>query len=979
MKIKSSIYYLLFFLISINPLLYAQTGSLSGVISDAKEKSFISSATVTIRLLEKDAKLSNGIIGRISDKRGNFNFEDVPIGNYQIKVSYVGYITSTQNIEVISGKNNVYKIELTPDIKSLQEVLVTGASGKSQKGVAEVSVSRVDAAALTKQTTYDGLSQLLAGKIPGVKISTTSGSAGNGFRFDVRSGGGLNGTGQPAIILDGVWVNNNYKDIASGGQVLSELSAIDAESIETVEVLKGSAATALFGASGSNGVVIIKTKKGLKNQVPGSYTIDLKSTIGRNEQSKAYTKDMILTYQDANNVFRKGNVLENSANVNGNGNGFNYFFGYTSRDEEGILRTNEWTRKSLRANFQTVLSNKLTIGVNSTYMINNTTVPDGDNALDGYLGATCFYGPVSAGGAGSYSSIDSAGVDNIRNYKRDHRLIASIDVNYIPFENFGIKAILGYDALHTRNDTYYPSDQNYFFFTNGFRYAESQTTDKYNLDLSGDYSWRFNDSYLMKSTIGLQGFINQDKQFGLSKMDFPSKYITDVGAGAVFQGANEYFNNSRSLGIYFNQELNITDKYFFSAGLRNDYSSSIGIDAPSIIYPHVSGAVRLDRIIDLGALNFFKLRSAYGESGVLPGLLDGSIQRWNSLLTGEGVGASLGATGNPSIKPERIKEFEIGLEFELSNSYGIDFTYFRQFANNSIFTVDLPPSTGLAGSPQNIGSIDGWGFEGNLYGRFFRTNDYQLDANLIWNYANNEVTDLGVASPVFGGFDDVNTISVGHPKAGFLVKKVLGADFLPDGTFNGTLVDTALSLVGTPVAPHNGSFSLTFRFLGDFTFNTLTEWSLGGMIYNDTRKFGTQFNNNFEYNTLSAQLGVTPDSNIKLLVPKTAEYNQAANRFAQLDPTQPGSLGFFESSDFIRLRELSLKYDATNLFRNIIPESFKNVSLAVSVHNLALFTKYSFPDPEVNTYGANVRLSRGTDFNTLQSPRSFFGTISIGF
>lgn len=965
--------------VAINSALFSQTGSVSGKVTDTQGKSVIASATVTMALIDKDSKISKTLMGRISDKKGKFNFEIVPIGKYQLRVSCVGYVAATQSVEIMPNKNTESNVELTPDILFSQEVVVTGAASKSQKGVAEVAVAKVEAASLNKQANYSGLSQLIAGKVSGVKMSTTSGNVGGGFRFDVRSGAGLNGIGQPAVVVDGIWVNNNYKDIGSGGQVLSELSAIDAESIESIEILKGSAGTALFGAIGSNGVVLIKTKKGLKDQEAGSYTIDLKSTIGRNEQSRAYSQDMILSYQDANNIFRKGDVLENTASINGNGNGFNYFVGFNSRNEQGILQTNDWSRKSVRANFQATPSDKLSVGVNTNYVISRTNAPDGDNALDGLIGQTTIYGPISAGGTGSFTDLDSIAAISIRNIKDDQRFIASVDASYFPFENFALKATLGYDALQTKNNTYYPSDQHYFWLTNGSRYADNQNTDKYNFDLTADYSWRLNDSYLFKTTLGTQAFVYEDKAFGLAKTNFPSKFITDISAGSVFQYAQEYLNNSRSLGIHFNQELNIQDKYFFSAGLRNDYASSIGKEAPSIIYPHASTAIRLDRIMDMGAFNLLKLRAAYGESGVLPDFLDGSIQRWNAQLTGEGVGASLGLTGNPSIKPERIKELEVGAEIELNNSYGIDFTYFRQFANNSIFTVSLPPSMGLAGMPQNVGAIDGWGFESNLYARFFRTDDYELNANLIWNYANNEVTDLGPAPAIFGGWDNVNTISVGQPKAGFYVNKVLGAEFAPDGSYAGALVDTALTLVGNPVAPHNGSFNLSFRFFGDFTLNALAEWNLGGTIYNNSKKFAVQFRNNLEFNTLSAQLGIVPDSTITPLTPKSQEYIDAANRFAQLDPNYPGALGYFESANFLRLRELSLRYNATTLFKSFLPESFKSVALAFSARNLALWSKYSFPDPEVNTYGANVRLSRGGDFLTLQNARSFFGTISLGF
>jgi len=994
----------------------AQTGSIKAKVMDSKTKEALPSATV-ILLESSKAKsgASNGrsTLGRVANKNGMVEFNEVPVGSYVVRVTYLSYATLEKPVMVIKGEMATLELGLTPDVKGLSEVVVTGVASRTEKSVSEVAVARVDAAALTESNSYQDVSQLLTGKVAGVRMSTTAGSAGNGFRFDVRSGGGLNGSGQPIVFLDGVRLNQSYFDAGVGGQEGNALSILDPESIESVEVLKGPAASALYGTVGANGVVLIKTKHGSRKAAPGSYALDIKTTVGVNEQQRPYTEGMMRSYMDANRVFpdnlfgssdtRKKErgladsvptryAMINATNISFGGSNplCNYFIGYDKRDEQGLLVTNRFQREAVRANFSAFPSEKLTLNFSTGFTFSNTTIPISDNSIIGLLGATTINAPkVERGlGVGSYAQVDSMAVVSIQNIQRERRFVGSLEALYAPTNELSFRALVGYDGRQFRYDQYFPYNMDYknINIVNGSRYTQQNGADRINFDLSAAYTWKIDADMRLMSTVGIQGNTETDRSISFQKDSLPSTLIVDAGSGSKFISAGEGFFDSRQAGVFLQEEFSYQDAYFASVGLRNDYASAIGVNAPSIFYPRASGAVRLDNVTELpSSINLLKARVAYGESGSLPGLLDGSLLRWGNQNSGEGPGAVISFLGNPGIQPERIKELEMGFEVEFDNAYGMELTYFMQTATNSIFNVVLPPSVGVPSVRKNVGAISGSGIETNLYARLFRTADYQLDLNFIWNYANNVVDDLGDAPPIIS---EPNVVFVGQPRAAFYTNPVRGALYDSLGKYLKPDVDTSMrKFFGNPVAPNNGSFSVNFRFLKDFTLNLLTDWTIGGTLFNRSKQFLASFGNSVEYNRLHNALGIPNkpgsfipiDTSVQRLTPGTPEYTAAADRYAQMDPNQFGAPAYFESSDFFRIRELSLRWDGSSTISELAPGVLRSFSLTVGARNLALFSSYSFPDPEVNSGGSRVTVSRGRDFITLQNPRVLYATIAIGF
>ncbi len=967
----------------------AQTGSIKGKVTDASNGEPMVSATVILRAqgTGNSAPVAADR-GRISKRDGTFQFIEIPPGSYTIRVTYVGYQTTTQNIVVRADQETTADIAMTPDPKGITEIVITGVASRKEKSVSEVAVSRIDMEEITDKGAFQDISQALAGKTPGVTVSPSSGNVGGGIRFNVRSGAGLYGSSQPVIFVDGVRMNNAQLGTDVGGQGVSALAGLNPQDIADIQILKGPAATALYGTSGSDGVVLITTKLGSARS-GNAATVQLRSIIGVNQQAVEYTPEMVLSYNDVNAVHRDGAIREYQASVGGSSNGLEYYTSFGSRNEEGLLYGNDMIRNSARANFRAFPNEHMTVNVSADYTAGETGRTHNDNSIVGPLAETLTFGPDADGVSRSYPDVDSLSISMLSNRLRSDRFMGSIEVTSDIVDNLLLRGVVGYDGLTTREDAIYPQNGNYqnIGIISGSKTVTNEEYKRMNFDLSAQYDYNLTENLWTSSTIGMQGFISSLRTADVRKDSFATYRVSDLSSGSKFKGATDDFLESREAGIFFQQDFSLDDTYMFHVGIRNDYASAIGPDAPSIFYPNAGGAVRLDKL-DLfpSSVNLFKVRAAYGASGILPRTLDASGIRWGGEPSGSGPGGVITVIGNPAIEPESVSELEVGLEVEMDHAYGAEITYYTRSASNSIIDFRNPPSTGLTATaiPRNVGAINSWGVESHLYAMPINTQDYGLNLDLIWNYQDNEVTDLGGAQPIFDAFG-INVIKEGFSRSSFYDQKVTGAIFDPTtGEYLGPQVDTFRSYLGTPIPNHTGSFLASFRFLGDFTVSALTDWTLGQSTLNMIRLYNVVpfYQNNGEYAVLATQLGIAesvgtiPQAGVEPLTVGSAEYRAAAERIARLDYNYMSN--FVEESDFIRLREVSLSYNMSGLLGDVTNNVVKNLAITLSARNLWLSTKYSYPDPEVNSDGARS-LTRGLDFGALQNPRTLNAMITLGF
>ncbi|MEX0904596.1 MAG: carboxypeptidase-like regulatory domain-containing protein [Balneolaceae bacterium] len=958
-----SAFLLMFMLNSFAGTAFAQTGSLTGTVTDATTGEELAGATVLIVDLERGAS---------SDSNGEYSIQNIPVGTYTVRYSFVGYQTIRSNVSIQQGLN-IQDIELELDATGLEEIVVSGIASRTSRAISQVSVSKIDVETVTETNSFQGIDQLLAGKASGVTIQPASGNPGGGVRFRVRSGTGLGGDGQPVIYIDGVRVDNSQvTGFGVGGQGIGVLSDLDPNQITNIEILKGPAAAALYGTSGSNGVVLIETKNG-QGIAPGQVHVDFRSVYGMNTKQQEYADDSIISYEEANEVIDSNPLHENTISISGGSNSVRYYTSLGQRYEEGLGPKNYLDRQSFRGNIEAYPNEMLTISASTGFTQNQIARPQNDNNIFGYLGNL-----VLAPGGATYNFTAREAIDAISDETNTNRFVGSLGAVFTPIENFSLSGSIGLDGSNLRQVQFFSPDFGYAGIINGERAVFDRENEQFTYDANATYAYDITPELQATSIIGTQIFELRRNTTFVQKNDFPSSAIRNVGAGAEFIDSNETSLHAKEAGIFTQHDFLFRDTYSLSLGGRLDYASAIGSQAPSIFYPQARASVRLDQFDFLPELfDLFKLRAAYGETGQLPAIFDGVDLLYGAEAFAVGRGLTIEEVGNPEIEPERIRELEIGVDTDFLDSYTAEITYYKQWAEDSIFEFDRAPSTGLTfDSPAfNVGGVEGQGVEIAFGGTPIRQRNFELSFNVLYSFQENEVKDLGGAQPIFDGFD-LNVIDEGLPKSSFYVLDVDGAarDANGEVILSGTglpapNVSDERVLKGIPYPEHNGSINLNMRLFRNFEIYSLVDWATGLSVYNNTRIFQILFGNDVKYSEKTeAFLDADPGS---------AEYDALADEVANLNANYDGN--FIEDADFIKLREVSVAYDFTELLRNAgLGNAVRNMKISLSGRNLVTWTKYTGIDPEVNFTGARS-LTQGADFLTLQTPRVFYATLNIGF
>lgn len=944
----------------------AQMGSVKGTVTDRETKQNLRGATVVLVSLG-GATASDRTLGAYVGADGAYFIDDVPAGEWRVQVTFVGYKQSTRKVTVSESETVQADFALTFDPKKLDEVIVTGVASRHPKTESEIAVSRIDAGQLQEANVYTDVTQLMQGKAAGVNIQQGSGNVGGGMRFTIRGGGGLNGNGIPLIFVDGARIfAGEVAQTGVGGQSYSALANLNPADIEDIEILKGPAGAALYGTAGSNGVILITTKRGSRTQ--DRINVTAQAIVGYNDNPFTFDSTRFASAANLNNdVFRRGPIQEYNVGINGSSGGLGYLISYGRRNEQGIVNMNELMREDVRANFDFSPTNEVTVSLNGSYSTADITRPQGDNNIFSEYAVKYLVDPNWLGTSYIFG-VDSLAMSRIENRLNTERFTASAQLNYRPDWAPGLtfRGVVGYDGNVYTEESYQPPG---FFYTgigfDGNRTTGTQSINRLNYDVSASYATTFGTDITSTTRLGLQSFDTRSNSALIDMQGFASPKIRAQQSAATFLSTADGVGQSREAGLYLQEELVFSETYFVSVGGRLDYTTLLGATATQQFFPRASGMVRLDKFDFMPkAFNLFKVRAAWGLSGQPPGTTAADPLRWSTARSGVGVGYVVGSIGNPDVELESVSEIELGLEFEIDNSYGMDFTYYMGSATNSIVSFPNSPSTGLTatGVPRNVGGINNWGFEMNAYANIFRTEEYGLDLNFILNHQNNEVTDLGGAQPIGSSYGD-QFIRVGSPRSSWFNFRNLGPGFDANGVFTGAQYSDSLEFLATAVPTWTGSFGLTFRFLKHFTLYGLVEWAGGMSVLNLSREFQVSFQNDVEYKNAEAVVGA-PDADVN-----SQEYKDAAATLARLDNTF--STNFINSADWVRFRELSLRINATDWLNDLFGgNSLQGVNAVLSVRNVALFTSYDGVDPEGNADGGQSSgVDRGVEFNTLPQPR----------
>jgi TonB-linked SusC/RagA family outer membrane protein len=965
-------------------LLSAQNLTISGQVKSISDGLGIPGVSVSL-------KGGKGIA--TTDSNGNYTV-NVPSSSVLI-FRAIGYLDQ----QAAAVKDGPLNIQLTESISSLEEVVVSGLASSIKRSNLANAVTTISSKELTGTTPPQTIDKALYGKIPGANIRANSGAPGGGISVQLRGISSLQGASQPLYIIDGVYLNNNTLRTGRGsltGASQSEddganrIADINPDDVESVEVLKGSSASAIYGTRANAGVIIITTKKGKAGKTRVSLSQDIGfSKIQRYVGIASWNEDKIKSYfpasaqpaelkryQDAvaNNgitayeklIYGETPILLNSnLSISGGNEKTKFYISGNVAKENGIIKYTGFDKKSIRLNLDHKFNDWINFSLTSNYLNSNSDRGfTGNENLSGtslgyIIGYTPnYFDPRPVNGVypdNPYSENQNPLElrDKAINNSKINRFIQSANLNVylLQKKDANLKLALqgGVDYLGSRSKQYFPDN------------IQSQKS----LANPGDI------------VLGNETDINANVQAFLIYGQQVNKVHFNTQVGAVFlqTQANSILNRGRGLvagqqnlsqaaiqsllqqrdqtvkdfGTVAQEEINYEDKVITTLGVRFDKSTLNGNANKFYAFPKASVAVNLTKFEfwKFPVISQLKLRTAYGQTGGVPGFGD-IYSSLNPVVIGGNVGSVVSASaGNPDIKPERAGELELGADIGfLSDRIVLEGTYYNKKVTDLIQTLTLAGSGGITTKKVNAADLVNHGVEFALSGTPFSSKNFTWTSRLLFWKNTSKLTKLDVPSYTTGVYGpSYGTYLI---KEGYSPTTIIGVPKLANGDY---------TVYGNSQADFQTSWTNTISFLNGFTFSSLIDWKKGGDIMNITL-----------YNTDNG--GTSADWN--------EDYNHNGISNGK-DRQGTGAGVYVQDAGYVRLREVALSYSLPQVFtQRVFKNTVQNVRFGVSASNLFLITKYKGYDPEVSSFGTNA-INTGTDLFNYPSSKRFLFNVRVEF
>ena len=904
----------------------------------------------------------------------------------------------------------------------------------------------------------------LSGKIAGVNITQSSGAAGAGSQIILRGGtsGSENRDNQPLFVVDGIIYDNSSTvvgnsafdgSMASATTSSNRVMDINPEDIENMSVLKGPAASALYGSRAANGVVIITTKKGKEGSVEvnlsakyiSSWCKDLPETqktfrrgymeeirtdgnykrafneFSYNSWGEQYGSD-VATYDNIGNFFQTGGVWDTNLSVSGGTKNGSFYLSGSYYDQDGVVPTTGYTKTTFRFNGEQKFK-MFTFGANAAYSSARTTRTLTGAALYGSSGTGALYGVYN------WSPTDDMthylNEDGTR-YRMFGDRLDPWDERDNPYwivnknkmtdntdrftGNFSVKADITdwwWVSYRMGVDTY-TQDASNRIAPNG---AIKQVWQK-GMMSDNDLRYRYLSTNLMTNINKQFGDFNLNLMLGTStdytriKRNYKIAYNFAVPEFYSYDNVSNtdrnfsyFMSKKRLVGVFGEFRADWRNAIFFTVTGRNDWTSTLPLDNRSYFYPSVSGAIAFTELMGEARpewLSFGKVRASWAEVGKDTGAYETNTELWpvhTYLNDAVSVGNSW-TRGNPVLKPEKSRSWEVGLELRfIQNRLKFDIAYYQNNSFNQILSPRGPQSTGYIFCSINAGNVYNKGLEISLSGTPIKTGDFTWETGI--NVAGNRGTMDGLPK----GMEFMYVTDVQY--AGAKACSISGGNFMAiSGTEwarneegklildkNGFPTDGKTTLeVGNREAKFTGGWNNTFTYK-NFTLNMLWEFRVGGDVFNGTKYAMTmsgvsKWSGEFRQQPLTIS-GVDADG-------KDVTHTWEPGKIYTFNdlPTDGATIieGYYTGAynyetrnwitkvNSLRLRTISLGYDVPKdwLVKNI--KFVKRATFTFTANNLLLFTNYD-GDPEVAAAGAGRGGSSSVGFDYCGVP----ATSSVAF
>lgn len=1008
---------------------HAQRGIVRGRVTEASSGRPIPQAQVGI---------VGTTLGVLTNNDGQYVIPSVPAGQVDVRVVRIGFGSEHQMVTVVSGQTVTVDFTLESVAMKLNPI-VTTATGQQRRIEVGNAIAQVDAVDLVETRAVAQMADLLVAKAAGVTVFTgTQTGAGTRIRIRGTSSLSLSNNPIFYIDGIRVEGTTGSSSVSVGGTTPSRLGDLNPEEIESIEVVRGPSASTLYGTDAANGVIVITTKRGKTGRPQWTTYTEQSAITDRNEYPTAWwgwrtgttsgtTSSPSNTVQCVLSQVAAGTCVQDSvtfynlhedkestpygtgyrtqygAQLSGGNEMVRYFLHGEFEDEDGVTKIpdfdkrwlsarglslnpkqrdpNRLTRMTGRANINISLNQQADVSVSTGYITSDLFLPRSDDSGVSGIAANVYGGPGfkynrTAAGDTLYGwrSFTPRDIYQAETRQGIERLIASSAANWRPQDWLALRANVGLDYIN-RNDSQlcrFENCPNVGQDRLGFKIDNRTSFFIYTLDASGTATRRLTDDIESKTTAGLQMYRNVFNRNGATGEILPPGAVT-VTAGSV-KRSDETTSESRTLGSFIEQNIAYRDRLFFTGAVRSDRNSAFGADFKTVYYPKFSGSWLLtseDFFPKPQWLNEFRIRSAYGASGVQPGTIDAVQFFTPTIQRGEAGDASalvFSTLGNRKLKPERSTETEFGFDVTVLDSrVSAEVTSYRKLSKDALISRILPPSlgTGATARLENLGSVRNWGWEALVNMQLMRGNRLGWDMMINASANQNKLLSLGGVPPIIGS---TQSQKVGYPLYGWWSRRITGYN---DRNNNGIIeykTDTSLTevfvtdtnvFIGSPLPKREVSVSNSIDLMQRrLRLQFMFDYKGGHRVYNNTERIrcASRFNCS------------------GLINPNSTLWEQARTVAVREHPSRTVS-GFFEKGDFVRFREISLSYMASDRFASRYFRA-RSLTASVGVRNVGVvWTKYTGVDPEA--FGTTG--DAPSEFQAFGPPTYFTFRLNLGY
>jgi TonB-dependent starch-binding outer membrane protein SusC len=961
---------------------YAQTGgTISGQVIDQSNQQPIVGVQVFVAGTQR---------GTLTNQQGRFVINNVPAGPQDVRATIIGYSTGLQRVTVAAGQVVTANFTLSPSAVTIEGVIVT-ATGREERrrevgnAVGSINVAEVELAAV------NNMASLLQGRSPGVTVMQSGGTSGSGSRVRIRGSNSVSLSNEPLLVVDGVRVNNTPESftIATGGQSPSRLNDLNPEDIESIEILKGPAAAALYGTAAANGVIQVTTKRGRAGETRWNVYSELGSIqevtqYHDNVSENDYCAVLFQVEGDCEpgEIFRfnplmnpdtrpfvDGSRQKVGMNISGGTDQTTFYLSAENDREQGIFAVNRLDRINLRANLNTRLTERLNVALRTGYTTSFIEMPQNDNNFSGvHLNGNLGWADTTVNGGWYWLSPRE--VFSIEAEQELSRFTTGLNVNFQPLEWLTLVATGGFDRVDRHDNDFIepginPVSQNTFAGTRASNRIEVLNYTG-TFDATGRFSLR--PTVVSTTSAGVQYHRDEYQDTRAFGVGIVPGTRSLGGTTRLFQ-VNENTTQNATFGAYASQQIGFNDRLFVTAALRGDKNSAFGTDIGFVTYPSLSASWVVSEepfFPQTAVLSSMRLRSSIGRSGLRPSFRD-AVTFYRPVpvraVSAELPAFTLSGAGNPELRPEISTELEVGFDTGwFSDRLGFDFTYFNKQSQDAMVLRRLAPSLGATTTRfENIGSVSNIGFEALLNARLVDGPRFSWDATATFGRTDNKLEELGVGiEPIIFGLGSTQRHVEGYPLGGYWSRAITWNDANNDGFVQFDEVEQAddFTYFGTPFPTREASLNTGFTLAGLVRVSGLLDYKGGHKLLNYTRM------DRCAWEMVCAETYLKDETTVSDQIGFIG-WNYMNRNISE----------YIEDADFLKLRELSLSLMVPDQFTRQLGVS--GARLTFSGRNLATWTKYSGYDPEVNTAGqANFTTA---DYHNQPPVRFFTARLDLNF